>query len=60
VTARHATATSGQQYVSFDVEIDDMMRHGIYVDGGNRQLTTLLNVRCGPAAARTDVGRPDE
>jgi hypothetical protein len=39
VTARHTGATTGQQYVSFDVEIDDLMRHGIYVDGGNLTLS---------------------
>lgn len=36
---RHTTATTGQDYVSFDVEIDGMMRHGIYVDGGNLTLS---------------------
>jgi hypothetical protein len=39
VTSRHIGATTGLEYVSFDVEIDDMMRHGIYVDGGNLTLS---------------------
>src|SRR5215813_7695882 len=39
VTARQTARASGQDYLSFDVPIEGMMRHGIYVEGGNLTLS---------------------
>jgi hypothetical protein len=39
VTSRQTARASGQDYLSFDVPIEGMMRHGIYVEGGNLTLS---------------------
>jgi len=39
VIGRQTGASSGQTYVSFDADVNGMMRHGIYVEGGNLTLS---------------------
>jgi hypothetical protein len=39
ILCRHTGAATRQTYVSFDVQIDGVPRHGIYVEGGNLTLS---------------------